>query len=309
MSQGLTEAGINVIAGVDIWQTAINSYSKNFTRHAICADLTKLSPAEFDRLYNGGQKAPDFITMSPPCQFASIAGKRDINDPRGMLFEMGVDYLDYYKPRAFMMENVIGLLSMKQATGGLVIDVIMEKFNREYNTVICKLYASDYGVPQNRRRVIIIGIRKDLNILPSPPPTTTETARPSVGSVLQPRESVDKSYYLSARALEGIRKKKERSKLRGVGFGAQFLDLSKPSYTIPARYWKDGYDALVKYNEGEAIVGDVRRLTILELKRIQSFPDDYNITGSRADIITQIGNAVACKLGFALGKYLTALLN
>ena len=112
-----------------------------------------------------------------------------------------------------------------------------------------------------------------------------------------------KKYYLSERALTGIENKKKINKEKGYGFGAQFLDINKPSYTIPARYWKDGYDALVKYNEKE-----IRRLTIIELKRIQSFPDDYIICGSKKDVIIQIGNAVACKFAYYLGKYMINIL-
>ena len=79
--------------------------------------------------------------------------------------------------------------------------------------------------------------------------------------------------------------------------------MDKPSYTIPARYWKDGYDALVKYSDTK-----VRRLTILELKRIQSFPDNFILTGNKKDQIMQIGNAVACKFAFHLGKHLINIL-
>ena len=104
---------------------------------------------------------------------------------------------------------------------------------------------------------------------------------------------------MSEKALAGIENKKGVNKEKGFGFGAQMLDFDKPSYTIPARYWKDGYDALVKYNEKE-----IRRLTITELKRIQSFPDNYIIDGSNKDIIMQIGNAVACKFAYYLGKYI-----
>ena len=115
---------------------------------------------------------------------------------------------------------------------------------------------------------------------------------------------VDKSYYLSKVAIEGIKNKKLKSIEKCAGFGAQYLDLEKPSYTIPARYWKDGYDALVKYNDTE-----IRRLTILELKRIQSFPDNYILDGSKKDVIMQIGKAVACRFAFHLGKHIQKLLN
>ena len=113
------------------------------------------------------------------------------------------------------------------------------------------------------------------------------------------KKEVDKSHYLSERAMQGIINKKQRSLERGAGFGAQFLNLNKPSYTIPARYWKDGYDALVKYNEKE-----IRRLTIIELKRIQSFPDNFTLIGSKKDIIMQIGNAVASRFAYHLGKHI-----
>lgn len=89
-------------------------------------------------------------------------------------------------------------------------------------------------------------------------------------------------------------------KEKNNGFGAQLLKLDKPSYTIPARYWKDGYDALVKYSNTR-----IRRLTILELKRIQSFPDEYILVGNKKDQIIQIGNAVPCKFAYYLGKYIT----
>jgi len=80
-----------------------------------------------------------------------------------------VKYLDYFKPKAFIMENVIGILSKKTENNELVIDIIMFQLKRNYNCIICKLYASDFEVPQNRRRTIIIGVRKDLNINPTEP--------------------------------------------------------------------------------------------------------------------------------------------
>ena len=311
MSKGLIDAGLNIIAGIDVWDKAVVSYNKNFSHHqAYCEDLTQLSPEKFEELYNKDKKAVDVLVGGPPCQSFSIAGRRDKDDPRNTLFMEYVKYLDYFRPKAFIMENVIGLLSKKTASsentsGEKVIDIIMELLNREYNCIITKLYASDFEVPQNRRRVIIIGIRKDLGIFPKEPEPVIKSVedRIPVRTVLLRKEDVDAKYYLSEKALAGIENKRAVSKAKGFGFGAQMLDVDKPSYTIPARYWKDGYDALVKYNDKE-----IRRLTILELKRIQSFPDNYIIEGSNKDVIIQIGNAVACKLAYHLGNYLVNTL-
>jgi len=305
MSKGLIDAGLNVIAGIDIWDKAIESYNQNFEHKAYCEDLTSFTPEMFDQKYNTENKSVDVLVGGPPCQSFSIAGKRDKNDPRNALFMEYVKYLDYFKPKAFIMENVMGMLSKKTDSGEKVIDIIMEQLNKDYNCIINKLFASDFEVPQNRRRVIIIGIRKDLNIIPKEPKPVFESIhdRIPVKNILIPRENVEKKYYLSEKALAGIAKKKTVNKQKGFGFGAQMLDIDKPSYTIPARYWKDGYDALVKYDEE-----NVRRLTILELKRIQSFPDNYIILGSNKDIIMQIGNAVACQFAYHLGKYIINIL-
>jgi len=300
MSKGLTDAGLNIIAGIDVWDKAINSYKKNFHHQAICQDLTKLPPEKFDDMYNKEHKQVDLIVGGPPCQGFSIAGKRDTKDPRNSLFMEYVKYINYFNPKAFIMENVIGILSMKTDKNEKVIDIILSQLNINYNCIVTKLYASDFEVPQNRRRTIIIGIRKDLNIIPNEPkPILSVENRIPVKNILLPKNQVDLSYYLSEKALLGIQNKKNKAKENGNGFGAQFLDFEKPSFTIPARYWKDGYDALVKYNDTE-----IRRLTIQELKRIQSFPDDYILEGSKKDIIMQIGNAVACKFAYHLGKYI-----
>ena len=304
MSKGLQDAGLNVIAGIDIWDKAINSYTKNFNHMGICEDISKLPPEIFKEKYNIGDVIINVIVGGPPCQGFSIAGKRDKKDPRNSLFMDFVRYINFFNPEAFIMENVIGILSMKNSNGDKVIDIIMNYLGDNYNCIICKLFASDFEVPQNRRRVIIIGIRKDLNKIPTEPkPVLTKENRIPVGNILLPKESVDKKEYLSQRALDGIRAKKEKSKENGNGFGAQFLKFDMPSYTIPARYWKDGYDALVKYDDNE-----VRRLTIVELKRIQSFPDDYYLDGNKKEQIMQIGNAVACKFAYHLGRHVMSIL-
>jgi DNA-cytosine methyltransferase len=251
MSKGLHDAGLNIIAGIDIWDVAINSYKQNFNHLSLCKDLTTFSPENLNNEL-GKNINIDVIVGGPPCQAYSIAGKRDLLDPRSLLFIEYIKYVNYFNPKLILMENVIGILSIKTKDGNLLINTILGDLHN-YNCIICKLYASDFEVPQNRRRVIIIGVRKDLNIHPTEPiPVLLKHERIPVSTVLQPREEIDNSYYLSKRAIIGINNKKEKSKLKKNGFGAQFLNLNKPCYTIPARYYKDGYDALIKYDENNA---------------------------------------------------------
>jgi DNA (cytosine-5)-methyltransferase 1 len=308
-SQGFLKANYNVLAGIDNWGHAIESYKENHTNSkGVVKDLTKYSPAEFSGDYKIPKGKIDVLIGSPPCQGMSIGGRRDPKDPRNSLFMEYVKYLDFYNPKAFLMENVIGLLSMKNAKGDKMVDIIMSYFDKNYNTKIFKLYASDYGVPQNRRRVIIIGYRKDLNITPSEPvkPNNIKSVsdRPAVKTILLNKSAVDKKYFLSQRAIDGINARREKMKNKKFGFGAQFLNPDKPSYTIPARYWKDGYDALVRYSDN-----DMRRLTELELRRIQSFPDNYILKGNKKDVVMQIGNAVACDFAYHLAKHIETELS
>lgn len=305
MSKGLSDSGLNVITGIDVWDEAVNNYNNNFSHKAYCEDLTKLSPEKFNEMYNKNNQNIDIIVGGPPCQSFSMAGKRDKNDPRNSLFVEYVKYLDYFKPKAFVMENVMGILSKQTIDNIKIIDIIMNDLNKNYNCIINKLYASDFEVPQNRRRVIIVGIRKDLDIIPKELEKIilNKQERIPVKNILLEKDKINPSYFLSDKAIQGIANKKKKSNEKGHGFGAQFLNLEKPSYTISARYWKDGYDALVKYNEKE-----IRRLTITEIKRIQSFPDNYILNGSKKDIITQLGNAVPCRFAYHIGKYLINIL-
>ena len=126
------------------------------------------------------------------CQSFSIAGRRKKDDPRNNLFEEFVRYINYFNPKAFLMENVIGILSKTDAEGNKIIDIILSRFEENYVVKICKLYASDFYVPQNRRRVIIFGIRKDLNIIPEEPqPELSIEERIPVRNVLFSKDEID----------------------------------------------------------------------------------------------------------------------
>jgi len=295
-TKGLEDAGLNVLAGIDHWNPAVESYKKNFNHKCLEKDLTKYTPEDF--VEETGIRQIDLLVGGPPCQGFSLAGKRDKKDPRNSLFMEYVKYLNYFKPKMFIMENVRGILSMKTADGVYVKELILNELTKEYNCVPFSLYARDFEVPQIRNRVLFIGIRKDLNIEPQEPEKVNPNNHIPVSSILISEEESTEG-YLSEKAINGINKKLERMKEKGYGFGAQFLKMDKPSYTIPARYYKDGYDALVKYSETK-----IRRLTITELKRIQTFGDEFILCGEDFEKIMQIGNAVASRFAYHIGKYI-----
>lgn len=304
LTQGLTDSGINVLCGIDIWETAIETYRKNHKHLGLCEDLTKLQPKYVADMIETCHV--DIIAGGPPCQAYSIAGKRDKNDPRASLFLEYLKFVDFFKPKLIIMENVPGLLSIKTKQGEKVIDIIVEEFNKIGYVVNYKvLHAADFGVPQMRKRVIFLGKPKESPIiLTHPEPVLSKDDYVPVKTVLLPRDEVNEKYYLSPKALEGIRLKKERMKEKGNGFGAQFLNLERPCYTIPARYYKDGYDALVRYDET-----CVRRLTETEASRVQTFPEDFVFEGNKKDVYMQIGNAVPCLLGYHIGLHAIELLS
>lgn len=281
-TQGLKTNGINVLAGIDIWDVAIDSYNSNH-ENGLCKDLTIYKPIDLEREIK--RKDIDIITSSSPCQSYSLAkaSKRTIDDSRNDLYLYFIDYVNHFKPKIFLMENVIGMLSMKTKNNILITDDIKTRL-KDYNIEIFKLYANDYGVCQKRRRVVIIGYNKKLNKTPTIPEKVI--ADTGIKNILE--EKVDDKLYLSEKAINGINNKRKKMKEKGYGFKANLIkDIKEPSYTITSRYYKDGSDCLIYYDENK-----IRRLSELELKRIQSFPDDYIIKGNKIDRYIQIGNAV-----------------
>ena len=298
---GMVDAGYNIVCSIDIWKPACDTLKANFEHPVLCKDLKTYEPKKF--VEDTNIHDVDMIVGGFPCQSFSIAGKRDVNDPRGTLYMDYIKYIKYFHPKCFLMENVVGILSMKDKNGNKIVDNILNSLSDEYDCQYYKVNASDFEVPQNRKRIIFIGLRKDLHKKIFEPEKISKKHIP-VKNILFKKEDIDKKCFLSERAINGIKKKKERMKKEGKGFGAQFLDLDKPSFTIPARYWKDGYDALVKYNENE-----IRRLNITEIKRIQTFKDDYKLCGTKKEQIMQLGNAVPVKLAYYLGLHIKKILS
>lgn len=172
LTKGFSMAGVRSIFASDIDENCEKTFTRNFPGTPfLCKDITDMTKEEVDALTGG--VVPDIIIGGPPCQGFSLANKRRNkikDDPRNKLFYGFVKFINWYSPKAFVMENVKGLLSMQN---GEVIKTIVEEFTNAgeygYNVAYKVLVASDFGVPQNRERVILIGYRKDLNIQPQHP--------------------------------------------------------------------------------------------------------------------------------------------
>lgn len=170
LTKGFSMAGIRSIFASDIDENCKKTFTRNFPGVPfLCKDITQITKGDVDSLI--GDVTPDIIIGGPPCQGFSLANKRRnkvADDPRNRLFYGFVKFINWYSPKLFVMENVKGLLSMKN---GIVLETILDEFRHAgnfggYNVTHEVLLASDYGVPQNRERVIIIGTRCDLNLKP-----------------------------------------------------------------------------------------------------------------------------------------------
>lgn len=313
LSKGFEMNGFHVIGGIDFDKASIETFSKNHPNStAVCGDIKNIDAKEF--LKSISRKSVDVIVGGPPCQGFSMAGKRDSKDPRNSLFKEFLRFVRELEPKWFVMENVPGILISRTSDGKLVKEIIKKEFEKiGYKLEYRKLNSADYGVPETRKRVIFIGTKNHEITYPRPTHSNKfrmnvalEKIKPwvPVGEVLLNKRQVDKSFFHSPKMIKGFIGRKVRNERSGRGFGFQVLDLKRPSYTISARYWKDGSDALVKYSDNE-----MRMLTPLEVARIQSFPDNFIFCGSKRDQYRQIGNAVPPLLAGAVAQVIMKKLN
>ena len=172
MTLGFQWAGFNSVLASDIDENCELTFTTNFPETPfLCGDISEFEKENFDKLLQN--QTIDIVIGGPPCQGFSLANKnrnKVSEDPRNKLFYEFIKIINWYNPKAFVMENVKGLLSMEK---GAVIKQIQKEFENaglngyEVKTKILK--ASDFGVPQSRERVIIIGFRKDLGLFPEFP--------------------------------------------------------------------------------------------------------------------------------------------
>ena len=163
LSLGFEMADFNILAGFEIEPKFLETY-QNSHPNAIGfnEDLNDVNITDLLKEKNINPDTIDVVIGGPPCQGFSTVGNRMIDDPRNNLVRIFADIVDEIKPKMFLMENVSGLASMKNGQGDFIKDELVDIFNEiGYNVKSKVLLAADYGVPQLRKRIFFVGIKKD----------------------------------------------------------------------------------------------------------------------------------------------------
>ena len=267
-----------IVYAVDFDDKAVCTYNQNFDHPAICADVCN---EDF-------QKLPpiDLVIGGFPCQsFSTVNPTKDTDDARAHLYKQIVRILHLKQPKVFICENVKGLMLLQH---GAIIKRIVGEFEAEgYKVQYQLIKAAEFGVPQKRERVIIVGIRNDIEFdYDFPDPLLKESEYVPLKMVIENLALDNPKYYFSQKAVEGMKNAKNNMK-RGL-----WQDLNGPSLTITSHLAKtsiNSRDPVLLVDREKEIY---RRFTPREAARIQSFPDTFDFPVSDPYAYRQIGNAV-----------------
>ena len=260
----------------------------------------------------------DILCAGFPCQAFSIAGRRGgFEDTRGTLFFDVADILKRKNPKAFFLENVKGLFNHQGGrTLGRIIDILRDELDYEVPDPQI-VNARDFGVPQNRERVFIVGFRKDLKI------TNFEYPRPTGKEVkfadVKEKEPVSVKYFMSTQYLDTLRKHRERHATKGNGFGYEIIEDSQIANAIVVGGMGRERNLVRDFNledftpetkiKGEVNREGIRRMTPREWARLQGFPDEFIIPVADVHAYKQFGNSVAVPAVQATAENIVKLLN
>ncbi len=273
------ENNFTVVHASDYDKYPVTIYNCNFEHEAEISNIIEASPDDFPE--------HNILIGGFPCQSFSIVAQNPrrlgYNDDRGKLFFEMCKILKKKQPRAFVAENVKGILS---ANNKQTFPLILENFEDQgYHVKYAILNSADYGVPQKRERVFIIGFssKNDYDQFDFPGPIIKPENYSPLAEVLHHEKSVADKYYFSERAVKGMKSaKKNMNKGR-------IQNISEPCNTVTSHLSKislNSTDPVLKPN------GKYRRFTPTEVKRIQSFPEDFKLKGSDTRIYKALGNAV-----------------
>lgn len=269
--------GMEIVYANDIDDNACEIFKENFGITPDNRDIREVGSGELPEF--------DILTGGFPCQSFSIIAQNPkrlgVKDERGKLFFEMCRILRERQPKCFIAENVKGILTANKKSA---FPLIIKEFEESgYNVQYRILNAADYGVPQKRERVIIVGFRKDLNIEFEFPNVEIENENDYTPLKRVVEKKVDEKYFFSKRAVEGMMRKRE-SMNKG-----RAQDVNKPCNTVGAHLAK------VSLNSTDPVLmsdGRYRRFTPREVARIQSFPDEFELIGSEAAQYRALGNAI-----------------
>lgn len=278
----------DIIYASDIEKKATETYSYNFKHPAECVDIR-----EKDK--NLLPKA-DIVIGGFPCQDFSLAGKRKgLSSERGQLYLEMKEAIAIIKPKAFVAENVDGIRVAQKGNDTSALDHILQEFKDiGYNVVYKVLNAKYFGVPQNRVRVIIVGIRNDLQkTMYYPMQKYSEDAN----NIMTSKQAIDDLWDKLDTNFVANHTNKDYSKakfyLGKTMQGNIQISADKPAPTIRAEHHGNIEGHYRSYNElNPSDITAWRRLSVRECARLQSFPDDFVFPVASTYAYKQIGNAV-----------------
>lgn len=152
---GFKSAGYKIIWAIDNNRNAVETYKANIGKHIICEDINRIDISQIPHA--------DIVIGGPPCQSFSLAGNRNVEDERGRLVWKYIHIIEEVEPKAFLFENVTGLLSARNSAGEKIIDLLRTAFQEIGYTIVMKtVNVADYGIPQRRKRVIIVGLKNGI---------------------------------------------------------------------------------------------------------------------------------------------------
>lgn len=292
---GFENKGFEVVWANDIDKDACATHRNWSGAEVVQGDIGKIG---FENI-----PGADIITGGFPCQGFSLAGPRKLDDKRNSLYKHFVKLVEEKQPYLFVAENVKGILTLGE---GSILEAIIEDFTDKgigYNVFPTLVNAADYGVPQDRFRVIMLGIRKDLNIeeYSFPKPLSKKvTLKQALKNIPEPKPTDICQGAYSSRYMSRNRKR----------------DWDQVSYTIPAMSKQVALHPsspdMVKVGEDLwefGKVGVTRRFSWQEAAAIQTFPKDMVFEGDLTSKYKQIGNAVPVKLAEAVAKDVKQILD
>jgi DNA (cytosine-5)-methyltransferase 1 len=313
MSLGLHRAGWETVAAIEWDASACQTYKENHpTVEVIQSDAREVN-------FKKWRGEVDLLAGGPPCQPFSVAGKQNAAEDDRDMIPTFVEAVTKILPSAFLMENVAGLMAARHSS--YLENIIRELEDLGYVVSAAVLNAANFGVSQHRKRLFIVGLKRQKFSFPLPvfgeenkPYVTARSALENV-PVDEPNKAIityAKKPVLRPQPFDGML----------VNGGGRPINLDEPSQTIPASaggnrtHILDHEGILAAYhrylmNGGKpksGVVEGVRRLTVRESARLQGFPDSYRFIGRSSSLYRQVGNAVPPQLGETLGKQILQYL-